>query len=820
MVRYCMKGVACIAIGMFVVASCCVSALAQLPDFQVSTESITFSNPTPVEGEEITLSVEVKNIGDTTPTMNEDLVVNLYEGAPATQPLQILCKDVILDLKPGQTQRVEARWIPPPGQTTLYAVVNPAGDKHIQEADAGNNVTHATLLAETRTFPHATPEQIQSAIAKGISWIKAQQGKHSRTCLQCGADNQLILTCVTPLCGASLKGLAENFIPGDAWNFGEDRTQETALALQALLATGHTPSHPSVQKGLQFLLAQNWNEFAVYQYAVIIPALVATQDTAYRERIQFAVNQLVKKQLPVRGSEFADARDDGGWGYGYTADGAHMNMVIYALYAAKQWGIDIPQDVWARAEQWIRRNQTETGGWLYNLVDEGSPWAIGVYGSMTATGLWALRACGVSVEDAQIQKGIAWLKKHWTLTRNPGSNSWLYYYLLSLQRFCDIPPALETLAGHNWYDEIAGMMIAQQEPDGRWHGAESDFFATCFAVMSLSHALIGPTEPNIGIVPRSLRFSPSAPRVGEATRLSATLRNTGIPFEGILNVEFRAKPANTSERDVEAIKVSEAEVFWTPTLDETTVSTSWVPKTEGKVVLEARVEFEDVDESDNIASEPVTVYAQSTEATDERLAPIQKISDGVYQLGSVRCDMNQREVTLPGEINIISPESYIEFFACGKLGKTHESILILDTEPTHLYTALGLLDMEPGRNLTGLGDPHKPIGTAAEVWVEWHLHVPGGEEEVVSRRAETLVWNLFEARPMQKTEWLFTGGRIINNQLTSQLFHNIIAVYRDPDSLFNHPLPGGTDDRTYRVNTDVIPPKGTKVKLIIRPVTT
>ena len=82
---------------------------------------------------------------------------------------------------------------------------------------------------------------------------------------------------------------------------------------------------------------------------MVIPALVATQDVAYRERVQFAVNQLVKKQLPVSGSEFTDDRDDGGWGYGYSADGAHMNMVIYALYAAKQWGIDIPPDTWARA---------------------------------------------------------------------------------------------------------------------------------------------------------------------------------------------------------------------------------------------------------------------------------------------------------------------------------------------------------------------------------------------------------------------------------------------------------------------------------------
>ena len=85
-----------------------------------------------------------------------------------------------------------------------------------------------------------------------MTWIKTQQGKHSRTCLQCGTEVQVILDCI--ICGASLKGLAENFIPGTSWNFGEDQTQETSLALQSLFATGHTQSDPPVQKGLEFLL--------------------------------------------------------------------------------------------------------------------------------------------------------------------------------------------------------------------------------------------------------------------------------------------------------------------------------------------------------------------------------------------------------------------------------------------------------------------------------------------------------------------------------------------------------------------------------------
>ena len=789
-----------LAIGMFVIASFTTSGFAQLPDFRVDADSISFSNPTPIEGEEITILVEVKNVGDQTQTMNQDLVVDLYEADPATQPLQILCKDVILELKPGKSKRVKTQWQPPAGKTEIYAVVNPTGAKHIEEADIGNNLTHATIVAESRTFPPVTPEQVQNAINKGVAWIGAQQGRHSRTCLQCGAENQLILICIT--CGASLKGLAENFIPGNSWNFGEDQTQETALALQTLFATGHTPSHPAVQKGLEFLLAQNWNEFAVYQSAVVIPALVATQDAAYRERTQFAVNQLVKKQLPVSGSEFTDERDDGGWGYGFSADGAHMNMVIYALYAAKQWGLDIPPDTWARAEKWIRRNQTETGGWLYNLVDDGSPWAIGVYGSMTATGLWALRACGVPPDDPQIQKGIEWVKKYWTLTRNPGSNSWLYYYLLSLQRFCDIPPTLDTLAGYDWYDEISRMMVAQQESDGRWTGSESDFLSTCFAVMSLSHALVGPTEPNIGIVPQSLRFSPPTPRVGEVIRLSATLRNTGTPLDKILKIEFY----------VDGEKVATTEVLWTPELAETVMSADWVPTKEGKIEFVARIDLSDADENDNSASERLTVFPKSTAATDVQLAKPKQISENIYQLGNVVFDTGKREVTLPGEINIVGGDANIEFFACGKLGKTHESILIVDAEPIYILTALGVLDFTPGMNLSVEGDPRTPTGAPVDIWVEWNQG-----DEVVSRRARELVWNAFTEQPMQNTPWIFTGGRLKNNQFTAQLFHNIVAVYRDPDSLFNHPLPTGTDDRTYRVNTDVIPPKGTKVKIIIRP---
>lgn len=789
---------------------------AAMPDFSVDAASITFSNPSPLEGEEITIRVTVKNIGEAASTRNEDLVVNLYEGNPnvdnpANKPLRILCRDAIFGLAPGKSDSVKTQWRPPPGTVEVYAVVNPPGDdKEIREVNRENNTAHTSITGTPRAFPKATPAQIQTAIQKGAEWVKAQQGKHSRTCVQCGTENQLISICI--ICGANLKGLPENLLDGPAWDFGEDSRQETAIALLTLLSAGVPLSDPVVQEGLEFLTHQDMNNLQVYQLAIILPALVAANDSKYRQRAQVAVNQLVRNQLPVKGDEFRDPRDDGGWGYGTTADGAHMHMVIYALYAAKQWGLDIPKDTWARAEKWIRRNQMESGGWVYNLVDGGSPWAEGVYGSMTGTGLWALRACGVPAEDPQIRKGQAWVKENWSLTRNPGSISWHYYYLVSLQRFCDIPPKLESLAGHDWYQEISNMLVAEQQPDGRWIDHEDYFPTTCFALMFLTHALPRPTSPDIGAVHRSLRFSPPAPRVGEPVRISVTLTNTGIQLEeSIVKVNFYD---GNPERDGK--KIADQEVIFHRNLDETTTTVNWVPTEEGSreiyVLVDPNKRIDDLDRENNTVSQALDIRPQSAAAIDMTPVP-QEISDGVHRMGDVTVDFNKREVSVPGEINIISGDTILEFFAVGKFGKTHESLIMVHAEPIHIQLALVQLGMSPEMDLTIEGDPRQPQGDSAEVWVEWERGT-----EVLRQRAEKLVWNAMNAHPMQQTHWVFTGARIENNQFTAQKYHNIIAVYRDPDSIFNHPLPGGKDDRTYRVNTDAVPSKGTPVKVIIRPI--
>ncbi|MFQ6040246.1 MAG: YdjY domain-containing protein, partial [Candidatus Poribacteria bacterium] len=231
----------------------------------------------------------------------------------------------------------------------------------------------------------------------------------------------------------------------------------------------------------------------------------------------------------------------------------------------------------------------------------------------------------------------------------------------------------------------------------------------------------------------------------------------------------------------------------------------------------------ELSEKNNIAIKEINIRPESAAPVSEESNEIKKIREGVYQIGRrpkyLILDVNKNEIIVPGRIR--KTEGVVEYLATGELGKTHESVLILDVEPIHLQVALLRLGMEFGSNLRYQGDPIPPKGDPAEIWVEWEASKPrpGQTGKRALHRAEDLVYNVKKNAPMQHTNWVFTGARIIDNRIfTAQNTQSIIAIYRDADAIFNNPLPGGTDDTTYRVNSEVVPPEGTEVKLIIKPV--
>lgn len=454
---------------------------APLPDFVITSQDVHFSSENPVEGESVTITVFVSNKGVST---QEDIEVHFFEGSPNEFGLPIEKGRIIIALRSGGKKKAEVKWRAKAGTKNIYVVVDP--NNAIAESDESNNQVHRTITGKALEFPKPTQAEIDDAVQKGIKWLRTQQGELVVICPD-GHENptfmEFCMICRKPLKGRPVKK-KDNPDTSGGWNpiIGPGAT---ALVLMALLHAGVPESDSAVADGIDYLLhhtpVPDWNKWTeAYDYAAGVLALTATGNKEkYLNRVTFATTRILSMQRY------------GGWGYGAYPDMAHMQYVLLALYAAQKWGIEVPEESLKKAVDWVRSVQREDGGWSYGTSEVGSPWAAGSYGSMTATALMIFKICGISTKDPQFQKGLEWLKRHYTVTSNPGAYDWHYYYLLSLQRAMTVPPEQTLIGENNWYEEATALLLSQQLPDGSWKAGaqEPSIMATPFAILFLTKAL-------------------------------------------------------------------------------------------------------------------------------------------------------------------------------------------------------------------------------------------------------------------------------------------------------------------------------------------
>jgi hypothetical protein len=194
---------------------------------------------------------------------------------------------------------------------------------------------------------------------------------------------------------------------------------------------------------------------------------------------------------------------------------------------------------------------------------------------------------------------------------------------------------------------------------------------------------------------------------------------------------------------------------------------------------------------------------------DSSDASVTKISATEYKIGSLLLNSERREVYIQGNVNM--KKGMIELLACGRTGKLHESVLVLDLVPHELHVALLLLGLEPRGNLKYQGDPTTPEGDSVEIYVEWNEN--GVTKKV---RGEDMVYNLAGKKTMERTPWIFTGSRVMNGVYRADIEQSIVTTYHDPMTVLDNPLKEGGDDTLYKVNEDLVPAKGTPVRLTIR----
>jgi hypothetical protein len=199
------------------------------------------------------------------------------------------------------------------------------------------------------------------------------------------------------------------------------------------------------------------------------------------------------------------------------------------------------------------------------------------------------------------------------------------------------------------------------------------------------------------------------------------------------------------------------------------------------------------------------------EAGEGREALIEKIG----ALG-VRLDPAARTLTLEGLVAI--PAGALEFACVAEGGKSHESLFLLTAEPRALNAGLLALGLKPGKagRFAG-GKPVSPEGPKVFLYATW---VDQGKE--VTHRLEDLIIDLRTQKPLGRRGFVYHGSRHQMNSVTGKRFYaadvtrDLVAVWNNQNAILDLDTPEAAWDDAYVANAELMPPKGTPVKLVIR----
>ncbi|MCA9038095.1 MAG: DUF4159 domain-containing protein [Planctomycetaceae bacterium] len=283
----------------------------------------------------------------------------------------------------------------------------------------------------------------------------------------------------------------------------------TALAVMAQINCDVPVSSREIQLGLQFLRQQAPNVMerthSVYEVSLLIMALVAAEE--YEKdmpRIRILAREL-ENSMVLRGA------DAGLWGYrvgsrGGSPDRSNGQYAVLALREAAYAGVEVSQDTWRTIhEHWVN-HQNNDGGWGYHTGDGKS------IGTMTVAGLSTIgitsrmlmndldvddegrpNCCQPPSTNDAMRKGKEWMARNFSVYRNPGGSSWLFYYLYGLERAGRLTNS-RFFGRFDWYRDGARFFISAQQGAGNWlaqagTNERDEILNTSMALLFLSKGL-------------------------------------------------------------------------------------------------------------------------------------------------------------------------------------------------------------------------------------------------------------------------------------------------------------------------------------------
>jgi squalene-hopene/tetraprenyl-beta-curcumene cyclase len=301
-----------------------------------------------------------------------------------------------------------------------------------------------------------------------------------------------------------------------------------AICTTALLKHGRSPDDPAVARSLKYLQTFVHGDGGIYspespvqnyETSLAIQCFAAANmDGRYKSLLAKADKFIKTIQSGGEPSEFSY----GGSGYEPKKKRPDLSNTSFLLDALQASGIGPDDEAVKRALVFVSRCQnleTENnttsfaaknpdGGFYYTpaaggvseagQTDEGG---LRSYGSMTYAGLKSMIFAGVKADDPRVKAAVSWIKKHYTLSANPGMPKpaqGLYYYLHTFAKAMSAMglDVLEDDKGikHPWRHDLLVELAKQQRPDGSWVNVDPRFLegntnlVTAYALLALSYA--------------------------------------------------------------------------------------------------------------------------------------------------------------------------------------------------------------------------------------------------------------------------------------------------------------------------------------------
>ncbi len=249
----------------------------------------------------------------------------------------------------------------------------------------------------------------------------------------------------------------------------------TPLATLALLQSGCGVQDEAVAKALKHL--RQFHADATYTTALQTMVFCYAEPEHDLILIQRNVRWLEEHQI-------RDGENAGMWaiptlGTPDHTDNSMTHMAMLALYEAERVGVTAADETWRLALAYWRRSQNPDGSWGWGPGYPGT-------GSMTAAGIASVLAASQRLEPADarvagdaiaccqpqapnkhVDLANSWLRRNFSVNRNPGVDYWHSYYLFALERVGRIT-AQRFIGDHDWYREGAETVVGLQLLDGSW----------------------------------------------------------------------------------------------------------------------------------------------------------------------------------------------------------------------------------------------------------------------------------------------------------------------------------------------------------------